>query len=93
MSVTIDDPRMARDDADLSERWRCCWTTGRERCHYPGSISPDTRGSSRWFCAAHFRCADGAEGAQIVEESRGFVRGTPRGYPPRPFPEDATDGR
>lgn len=69
-------PFRAPPDEDPTERWRCSWSDGRERCHYPGSMSHDVRGSNRWYCRFHFFCEDGATGQQIIEESREHPRGT-----------------
>lgn len=63
-------PQRTRRQLRDAEHWRCSWVADGERCHYPGSISPSTRGEGPWFCAAHFSCRDGAEGAQIVEQSK-----------------------
>lgn len=48
----------------------CCqWEADGRRCRYPGTISADTHGGGRWYCAAHDQCADPLLGAQIVEQS------------------------
>lgn len=78
VAPTIPD-RSSRRTSDV-EGWRCAWTDGRERCHYPGSLSFETRGPSKWFCRGHLFCTDGATGQQIIEESRGFERGDERRY-------------
>lgn len=74
---------MSNDD---SQRWRCAWTDGRERCWFPGAISGDTRGGGRWYCRFHHFCDDGVAGQRIIEQSRGYAAGQPVGRPPEPVP-------
>lgn len=48
-----------------------------ERCHYPGTISSDTRGGGPWYCRHHAFGVDQSEGGRIVAESRTWRHGTP----------------
>lgn len=63
-----------RPEAD-PERWRCAWSDGRERCHYPGSMSHGTRGEGPWHCRFHFFCGDAVTGQRFIEASRDYRRG------------------
>jgi hypothetical protein len=68
--------RNERDGAYDSERWRCAWSDGRERCHFPGVCSHGTRGEGPWYCREHFNC-DIEKGMKVLEESRSFMPGNP----------------
>lgn len=59
-------------DQPMQDRARCAWTSNGEQCHYPGSMSRSTLGAGPYYCSAHMFCGDGAEGAQIVQQSRPF---------------------
>jgi hypothetical protein len=59
---------------------------GMERCRYPGSVSPGTRGEGPWFCRHHFICGDASEGGRIVAESREWHMGDPVPSRVRPAP-------
>lgn len=82
--VTISSPVPERERRDDPERWRCAWNDHGERCSFPGSFSRGTRGEGPWYCSGHFWGAKDA--GQVVLDSRDFVRGEPRGYPPREEP-------
>lgn len=55
---------------------RCEWVSDYERCRYPGTLSPNTRGGGPWFCRGHFGCDDPVLGAQIVSQSNNYARPT-----------------
>lgn len=75
MAIAEAAPRDVERPRTDPERWRCSWTDGRERCHYPGSISSGTRGEGPWRCRFHFFCDDAVMGQRFIEESRDFFRG------------------
>jgi hypothetical protein len=54
---------------------RCSWLAGTERCHYAGTMSPNTTGGGPWYCPGHYACDDGAHGQRIVDESRRAMYG------------------
>ena len=54
---------------------RCAWLAGAERCHYAGTMSPNTSGGGPWYCPGHFACDDAAHGQRIVDESRRLMYG------------------
>lgn len=74
-----------------AERWRCAWSDGAERCHFPGSMCHETRGSERWFCRFHFFCTDPVLGQRIIEQSRDYVRGDPLPTGRDPAPRQAEE--
>lgn len=46
----------------------CAWTSGRDRCHYPGTMTHGGGAERRWYCSGHIDCSQ-QMGAQIVEMS------------------------
>ena len=66
--------RPNRDVVDL-DAMRCAWLAGPERCHYAGTMSPNTAGGGPWYCPGHYACDDGAHGQRIVDESRRLMYG------------------
>lgn len=77
--------RISESHAEIDDRHRCAWSSEMlaERCHYPGAMSHGTRGDGPWYCAGHFVCSDGAEGADIIALSRGYRPGDAVMYPAR----------
>lgn len=60
----------------------CAWTSGVDRCHYPGVRAHTGSGDRKWFCSAHFDCEPGM-GAQILDQSHRDI----------PYPDYSFDAR
>lgn len=63
---------LAKQLGDTLGYTQCEWMSGKERCRYPGTMSPSTHGIGPNYCSGHFGCEDPVMGTYIVEASRDY---------------------
>lgn len=51
----------------------CAWVASGRQCCFPGAMTESTLGTDRWYCRFHFKCTDGAIGAEIVRQSQSYT--------------------